>query len=431
VSIAAIGFLIAFALIFLRTPIAIALAVVGLGGITYIIGFDQALNLMVMKARSSVQSYSLSVIPLFILMANFIARAGISDDLFRAAEASVGKYRGGLAMASILSCAGFSTVAGSSVATALTMGKVAIPQMRRLGYSDSLATASVAAGGTLGILIPPSVIMVVYGIQTSTHIGKLFAAGLLPGALAVSCYLAAVAWVVWRDPASGLASQPMPRRERLAAFGRIWSIVLLLVLVLGGIYGGFFTPTEAAGIGAFGAMLFALARGQLDFATMVAILRDTGMTTAAMLALLWGATMFGEFMNFTGVHVALMSFITDSGFAPFTVVLVMCVIYVVLGCVLESLTMMLLTLPLFFPVIVNLGFDPVWFGIVVVMVVELGLITPPVGMNLFVLRAVVPDVPIARIYRGIVPFIVADFIRIGLILLFPAIALFLPNLLFG
>ena len=426
---AALGFLAAFALIFLRVPIAIALGFVGFAGFAALNGLTPALSMVALTTSGSTMSYSLAVVPLFILMGNLVAGAGISAELYRAAQVFIGHRKGGLAIATILSCGGFAAVCGSSVATAVTMGRVSIPSMRAYGYSDRLSTATVAAGGTLGILIPPSIIMVVYGIATETHIGKLFAAGMIPGLIGVIGYSLAVRWVVWRDPSAAPPAERSTGAERRDAIGRIWTVAALFALVLGGIYGGFFTATEAGGIGASGAFLFALLR-RLSPAEFYAIFRDSVQTTAILFALIIGATIFAEFVNYTGAHRGVLALVSDGDLSPFWVMTIIVAIYILLGCVLDSLAMMLLTLPMFFPIVTGLGFDPVWFGILVVMLVELGLITPPIGLNLFILRSIVPDVPLSRIIRGIVPFVVSDIARVALIAFVPAISLTLPNLFF-
>jgi C4-dicarboxylate transporter, DctM subunit len=426
---AIIGFGAAFALIFLRVPIAIALGVVGALGFYFLVGQAPALSMIALSAVSSTMSYNLAVIPLFILMGNLIAATGIAGDLFRAAQVTVGHKRGGLGIATILSCGGFAAVCGSSVATAVTMGRVAIPQMRRYGYSDSLSTATVAAGGTLGILIPPSIIMVVYGIATETHIGMLFAAGIVPGLIGVLGYSLAVRWVATRNPAAAPRAERASTAERRAALRGVWPVGLLFFVVLGGIYAGIFTATEAAGIGASGALLFALLR-RLSRRNFLDVLVQSAETTAILFALIIGAKIFAEFVNYTGAHTGILTLVQDSGLTPVMVMVVICLIYILLGCVLDSLAMMLLTLPMFFPIVIGLGYDPVWFGIMVVMLVELGLVTPPIGINLFILKSVVPDVPLIKIIRGIVPFIVVDIMRLLLIGFIPALALFLPHLLF-
>jgi tripartite ATP-independent transporter DctM subunit len=374
--------------------------------------------------------YSLIVLPLFVLMGNLVAGAGISGDLFRAAQAFIGKRRGGLAMATVVACGGFGAICGSSVATAATMGKVAIPSMRKLGYGDSLSSAAVAAGGTLGILIPPSVIMVVYGVATQTHIGMLFAAGILPGLIAVAGYVMAVKWSVWRDPKLAPLADGKEQLNKLALLRALWPVALIFGVVMGGIYGGFFTSIEASGIGATAALVFALTHHSLKLRDIYAILVDTARTSAMMFAIILGAALFGEFVNLTGVHEGLLHSVKESGLPPFGIILLMIVLYILLGTVLESLSMILLTVPIFFPIILALGYDPVWFGILVVMVVEIGLITPPIGVNLFVIRSVMPDIPMMAVVRGVIPFIVADVLRILLIAAVPAISLWLPNLLF-
>ncbi|TWG92798.1 tripartite ATP-independent transporter DctM subunit [Mesorhizobium sp. J18] len=426
---AAIGFIIAFVLIFLRVPVAIALAVIGFAGFAYVNGMTPALSMITLITSGSTMSYPLVVIPLFILMGNFVAGGGISAQLYRAAQVFIGHWRGGLALATIISCGGFAAVCGSSVATAVTMGKVSIPSMRKYGYSDSLSTATVAAGGTLGILIPPSVIMVVYGVQTETHIGKLFAAGLLPGLIGVIGYSLAVRWSVYRRPESAPPAERSDAKEKIDAIKDVWPVVALFVLVLGGIYSGLFTATEAGGIGAVGALVFAVFRG-MTLKSFFGILKDSVQTTAVLFALILGATIFGEFINLTGADRAVLSLVSNSSFPPWLVILIIMMIYILLGCVLDSLAMILLTLPMFFPIVTGLGYDPVWFGIFVVMLVELGLITPPIGMNLFILRSVAPDVRLGTIIRGILPFIVSDIGRILLIAFFPIVALLLPNLFF-
>lgn len=429
-SVALLGFLIAFAFIFFQVPIATALGLVGFGGYVFLSGWTPALSMVATVTRDSTLSYSLIVLPLFVLMGNLVAGAGISGDLFRAAQAFIGRRRGGVAMATVVACGGFGAICGSSVATAATMGKVAIPSMRELGYADSLSSAAVAAGGTLGILIPPSIMMVVYGVATQTHIGMLFAAGIVPGLIAIAGYMLAVKWSVWRNPGTAPVGEKMEHQDLVPLLRSLWPVALIFTVVMGGIYGGFFTSIEASGIGASSAMLFAITHHSLKARDIYTILLDTAKTSTMMFAIILGAAIFGEFMNMTGVHEGLLALIQGSGLPPFGVITLMILVYVVLGCVLESLSMILLTVPIFFPIVMALGYDPVWFGILVVMVVELGLITPPVGVNLFVIRSVVPDISMMNIIRGIVPFIVADALRIFLIAAVPVLSLWLPNLLF-
>ena len=427
---ACLGFLIAFAFILFQTPIATALGLVGFGGYVMLSGWTPALSMVATITRDSTLVYTLIVLPLFVLMGNLVAGAGISTDLFRAAQMFIGRRRGGLAMATVGACGAFGAICGSSVATAATMGKVAIPAMRRLGYADSLSAASVAAGGTLGILIPPSIIMVVYGVATQTHIGMLFAAGIVPGIIAIAGYMAAVQWSVWRNPDIAPLGEDAEQLNGRALFRALWPVAVIFTVVMGGIYGGLFTSIEASGIGAVASLLFALSRHNLSLKDIAAIFVDTAQTSAMMFAIILGAALFGEFINTTGVHVALLSLVQGSGLPPFGVIMLMVVLYILLGSVLESLSMILLTVPIFFPIIKSLGYDPVWFGILIVVVVEVGLIHPPIGVNLFVIRSVMPDIPMMTVVHGVIPFIVADLLRIFLIAAVPAISLWLPQLLF-
>lgn len=425
-----LGFAVAFALILFQTPIAIALGLVGFAGYMSLSGLTPAISMVATVTRDSTLVYSMIVLPLFVLMGNLVAGAGISGDLFRAAQGLFGRRRGSLAMATVVACSGFGAICGSSVATAATMARVAVPAMRRLGYSNALSSAAVAAGGTLGILIPPSIIMVVYGIATQTHIGQLFAAGVVPGLIAVAGYVLAVKWTVWRDPKSAPLADESSRQETWRLVRSLWPVAVIFAVVMGGIYGGIFTTVEASGIGASAAMAFALSRHDLGWSALYAILLDTARTSAMMFAIILGAALFGEFVNQTGIHEALLAIVKGSGLPDFGVVLLIIVIYLLLGCVLESLSIILLTIPIFFPLVQAMGYDPVWFGILIVVVVEIGLITPPIGVNLFVIRSVVPDVPMATMIRGVVPFIVADLIRVLLIAAVPAVTLWLPHLLF-
>ena len=422
-------------LVFLRMPIAIAMGVVGFAGYAELRGFRASISMVGRLIIDTAQDYGLSVIPLFILMGLFVSKGGLSRELYQVSYAFLGHLRGGLAMATIVACAGFSAICGSSLATAATMSKVAMPQMRQYRYKDSLSTASIAAGGTLGILIPPSVILVIYGLLTETSIGKLFIAGVVPGLLGVLLYLVAVKFTVMRDPEAGPAGERSNWAARAAALRGVWAVLLLFFLVIGGLYGVLdiwplnltFSPTEAAGMGAAGAFLIALSRGSLSFAATLQVLIDAAQTAAALFAVLIGAWVFSNFVNLAGLPEALQAIVTGAGLAPMTVMLMILLIYVVLGCVFESLSMLLLTVPIFFPLVTSLGFDPVWFGIIVVVVTEISLITPPVGLNVFVLKGVVGDVSTATIFRGVTPFWIVDIIRLALLVLIPSLVLFLPN----
>ena len=332
-------------------------------------------------------------------------------------------------MATVVACGGFSAVCGSSLATVATMSKVAIPSMQKYGYDERLATGSVAAGGTLGILIPPSVALVFYGIMTETDIGALFAAGVIPGLLGVFLYAAAVAVMIRINPELGPRGEKLPLRERFQALRGIWGMLLLFIIVMGGIYGGIFTPTEAAGIGAFGAFFIALLRRRLTVKITLDALAETGRTTAMLLALLIGSLLFANFINVARVPNDIADWFTSIDVAPIMVVVICIAIYIVLGCILESISMMLLTVPVFYPVMHALGFDLIWFGIVVVVVIEISLITPPIGLNVFVLKSMLPDIELTKIFRGVLPFIAADIVRVSLIVAIPALSLFLPGLM--
>jgi tripartite ATP-independent transporter DctM subunit len=367
------------------------------------------------------------VIPLFILMGNFVVRARLSEELYQAAYAFLGHLRGGLAMSTVIASGGFGSICGSSIATAATFSKVAYPSMRRFGYKDSLAAGSIAGGGTLGILIPPSVIMVIYGIMTETSIGKVFIAGILPGLVSTALLCLAVAWITWRDPAAGPPGERSGWRERGRAVRHVWPVVLLFVLVIGGIYGGVFTATEGAGIGAGGAFLFALARRALTWRVLVEVLVESARTTSMLFMILIGALIFANFINYTTMPADLKSFVIQFGVHPVLVIVAICAVYVVLGTAMEELSMILLTVPLFFPVVTGIGYDAVWFGIVVVVVVQIGLISPPVGMNIFVVKNLIRHLSIGTVFRGVTPFFVAQVCLLAILVAFPALALYLPR----
>ncbi|MEY2802736.1 MAG: Sialic acid transporter permease protein SiaT, partial [Pseudomonadota bacterium] len=408
-------------------PLAFAMGLVGFVGVGWLIGWPAAYANAAQVVYETGFAYTLSVIPLFILMGNFVARAGLAHELFQAAYAFIGHVRGGLAHATIMACAGFGAICGSSIATAATMSRVAYPSMKKLGYSDELSTGVMAAGGTLGIMIPPSTIMVIYGIITETHIGKLFAAGVIPGLLTMALLMLGVVAVTARDPEHAPAGQRLSWPERWLALRGIWGVLLLVIVVLGGIYGGLFTATEGAGFGAFGAFLFALLRGRLTWRVLGQVLVESARTTGMLFTLLIAATIFANFVNFTTMPGDLRDWIMGLGLSPTLIVMAMMLIYIVLGTVMEELTMVLLTIPLFFPIVVALGFDPVWFGVLIVMIVQIGLISPPVGMNLFVLNALIPGVRLGQIFSGCWPFVAIMVGVLVLLVLFPAISLWLPS----
>lgn len=424
---ALLGFLAVFVLAFMRVPLAVSMAVVGTIGLALLRGWTPAFSGVSQVIFETGFAYVLSVVPLFVLMGNFVARAGMAAELFKAANSMVGHLRGGLAMATVMACGGFGAICGSSIATAATMSRVAYPEMKRHGYSDELATGAIASGGTLGILIPPSTVMVIYGIITETNIGKLFIAGILPGVLAITL-LCIAAWLYARlKPGAGPAAERYTWPQRLQAIKNVWGVALLFGLVIGGIYGGVFTATEGAGVGAAGAFFFALARRALTPKVLMEILVESARTTAMLFTILIAAMVFTNFINFTTMPGDLKAFVLQFSPSPIMVVVVMMGIYVLLGMVMEELAIVLLTIPVFFPIITGLGFDPVWFGILIVTVVEIGLISPPVGLNLFVINSLIPSVNLGHIYRGVWPFVAADVVRLAILIAFPAIALWLPS----
>ena len=424
-----IAFISLMILLFLRVPIAVATGLVGICGLAAFTSWTAALSQVGIIATETVLTYEFAVIPLFIVMGAFIARSGIAEELFNACYAMVGHWRGGLALSTIAACGGFGAVSGSSLATAATMSRIAYPQMKRYGYSDRLASGSIAAGGTLGILIPPSIALVFFGIITESDIGALFLAGIIPGLLGIALYGAAVMYTVLRDPEAGPAGEKMSWSNRGKALLGVWSVVLLFGIVMGGIYGGFFSPTESAGIGAAGALLIAILRGRGSLEMIRAALTDALSTTVALMMILVGSFLFANLVNVARLPQDLVAFIEGLSIAPLAVIFFIIAIYIVLGCVLESISMMLLTVPVFYPLVVSLGFDLIWFGILVVVVVEISLITPPIGLNVFVLSSILREVKLSEIFRGVFPFIMADVVRMLMVVFIPWLSLALPNML--
>jgi C4-dicarboxylate transporter DctM subunit len=424
---ALVGFAAFLALAFLRVPMAFAMGIVGFVGFAYKVNLNAAAAMIGQTTYETGLAYTLSVIPLFILMGNFVVRARMSEELYHAAYTFFGHLRGGLAMSTVVASGGFGAICGSSIATAATFSKVAYPSMRKFGYKDSLAAGAIAGGGTLGILIPPSTIMVIYGIITETNIGKVFVAGILPGLLATTLLCLAVVWITWRDPAAGPPGERSSAAQRLQAMKRVWPVILLFVLVIGGIYAGVFTATEGAGIGAGGAFVFALARRALTWRVLIEVLIESARTTSMLFMILIGAFIFANFINYTSMPADLKAFAVQFKATPWLVVAAICVIYVVLGTAMEELSMILLTVPLFFPMVTGLGYDPVWFGIVVVIVVQIGLISPPVGMNIFVVKNLIRHLSIGTVFRGVSPFTVALVAMLAIIVAFPELATFLPR----
>ena len=429
---ALVGLGLMMVLALLRIPIAIAMGVVGFLGVAYLRdwNFAPAFAMVETKVYETGRNYTLSVVPLFILMGNLVTRAGMSQELFRAAYTCIGHLRGGLAMATVCACAGFGAICGSSIATAATMAKVAYPAMSELGYSDRLSTGAIAGGGTLGILIPPSTIMVIYGVMTETNIGKLFAAGILPGILATFLLCLAVQWIVWTDPASGPRGEALElarsgcRRSRACGRWRCSSSSSWAASTAA------CSPPRKAPASAPSADSASRWRGaRSPGARCSTPWSNPARTTAMLFAILTGALMFAEFVNYTSMPDDLKNLVTALNLSPIMVVAAICAIYVILGTAMEELSMILLTVPVFFPLIVHLGLDPIWFGILIVVVVEIGLISPPVGMNLFVINALLPQVPTRTVFHGVLPFVVADVVRLGILVAFPIISLWLPSLM--
>ena len=416
-------------LAFLRVPLGLALLSVSISGITVINGWDVARTMIPMTLSEAVFSYELAVVPLFILMGNVLSRTGISHDLFRAANAYLAPVRGGLALATMVTCAGFSAVCGSSFATAATMAKVAYPSMKRYGYSDELASATIAAGGTLGILIPPSIILMIYGILTQTNIGHLFIAGVLPGLLGLAMYMLVIFVIATFRPAQAPRGQCSTAAERWKALAGVWPFFVLFSLIIGGLYAGLFTPTEAGGIGAGVALIIATLQRRMHWDTLRVTLLETAYTSVMLYFVLFGAMLFSQLVSFSGMADGLLSMIQGSGLSKFGVLMAILVVFLALGCVLDTMAIILIFVPLFSPTLVAQGYDLIWFGIIVVVLTEIGLITPPIGMNVFVLKANLPNVSVGKIFRGLLPFIGVDLARLSLLVAFPSISLYLVRLM--
>ncbi|MBV7396977.1 TRAP transporter large permease [Mameliella sediminis] len=419
-------------LIFLRVPIGLAMFVTGFVGYYFVMGSTR-LPLAQLKdlAYSTFSSYSLSIVPMFLLMGYFATLGGMSQALFKAAESWLGHRKGGVAMAAIGACAGFGAICGSSLATAATMSRVALPELKRYGYEGGFSTATLAAGGTLGILIPPSVVLVIYAILTEQNIAKLFLAAFVPGILAAIGYMIAVSIYVRVNPESAGVRDPVPLSERFRAILDVWPVLLVFIAVVGGIYGGFFTPTEGAAVGALGTGIIALVSGGLTFRTLLDSFTDTARASAMIFFIVFGAAFYNLFLARTRVPQELSNWVVELGMSPIAVLSIILIIYLLLGCFMDSLSMILLTIPIFYPVISALDFGmsqehvAIWFGILVLIVVEVGLITPPVGMNLFVINAMDPETPMVQTYKAVLYYVASDLVRVVILVAFPAITLFL------
>ena len=422
-----IGFACALGVIALGVPVAVAMGLVGVVGFWWLNGWSSAAYILGSSPFEAIFPYSFSVIPLFVLMGVFASRAGLSRSLFDAINSFMGHKRGGLAITTVGACAFFGAICGSSLATVATIGRIALPEMKRAGYDDSLATATTAAGGTLGVLIPPSILLVIYGLLTQTSIGQLFIAALIPGLLGTLLYALAVYIRVKTRPELAPLAPRTNWANRFRHLGAIWQVVLLFGLVIGGIYLGWFTPTEAAAVGAVGAFVLALASGKLTKQALHESVVETAALTGMIFFILMGAALFNFFLESTGLPQFLIKQIEASGLSPLMVMLLILVFYIVLGCFMDSMSMILLTVPLLAPVALQLNYDLVWFGIIVVTVAEIGLITPPIGMNLFVVQAAAKGVSSSTVVRGIMPFIMADIVRLALLVAFPILVLWLPR----
>ena len=429
------GFVALLGLMVLRLPIGLAMMLVGGAGYIQLNGLDPFLNYIRTTPYQIFANYTLSVIPLFVLMGAFAERSGLAGDLFRAASALVGHRRGGLGMALIGACTGFGAICGSSVATTATFARAALPQLRGYRYDPGFASGLVAVGGTLGILIPPSVILVVYAISTEQNIAKLFMAALIPGVMAAAMYCITIAFVTRRDPALGPAQQRIAWRDLLRPMFGILPALVVAIVVVGGIYGGVFTPTEAASVGAFVMLVTGLARRTLGLKEIGEAILQTAETSAMIFVILLGAEVFNAFLALTQVPTAAAEMIAASGWPPYAVLVGLLMFYIVLGGVMDELAMILLTLPVFFPIVTGLDFGmevddiAIWFGILVLIVVGIGMTCPPIGLNVFVVASTVRDVPVTRIYRGVLPFVLTDIVRLGIVVAFPALSLYLVKLL--
>jgi C4-dicarboxylate transporter DctM subunit len=426
---AIIGFGLLIVILLLKFPLGFSMMLVGFGGLVYIDGWEPALNVVGFEIIEIGTNYGFVVLPLFVLMGVFVARANLSDDLYETSNAWLGHMKGGLAMATVAACGGFAAVSGSSAATAATMAKVAMPSMRRYGYADSLAAGTVAAGGTIGILIPPSAAMIIYGILTESDIGALFIGGVIPGLITIALYCLVIMVVVRIWPKSGPPGKRVGWGERFRSLYKVWGVLVLFFLVLGGIFIGAYTPSEAGAIGAVGALVFAILRRKMSFNAFYRSLIEAGFITTQIFAVAFGALILNQFINLSGMPEAIISFIQGLDVAPLTVVFIILGMYVILGMFTDGFSMIFISVPIFVPIVEALGFDLIWWGIVTVMAVEISLITPPVGLNVFVLKSMLPEVPLTSIFKGIAPFFAADLVRLAIVIFFPAVVLWLPKVM--
>ncbi|MBM3166917.1 MAG: TRAP transporter large permease [Chloroflexi bacterium] len=413
----------------LRMPVGFAMAFVGLLGFSYLVSVGAGLDVLARDYFYVFSSYSLTVIPMFVFMGCIASGAGMSKRLYDAGYLMLGRLRGGLAMATIAGCAGFAAICGSTNACAAAMGRVSLPEMKRYNYDDTLATGTVAAAGSLGILIPPSTIFLVYGIMTEQSIGKLFIAGVFPGLILAGLFVATVTIVCSRNPSLAPAGATASWRDKLDGISGMGEMLVLFLLVITGLFLGWFSPTQAGGAGAAGALLIGLIRRQLAWDGFLTAVKDTLRITCMIMVIVAGATVFGHFMAVSKIPLILADWVSALPLPPMAVMAVIVFIYLIGGCFMDSLAMITLTIPIFYPAIIALGFDPIWFGVIIVLIVEMGVITPPVGINVYVIKGIARDVPIAKIFKGVLPFLIAELIMVGILIAFPKVATFLPSLI--
>jgi tripartite ATP-independent transporter DctM subunit len=428
VEVGLIGIAVMFALVFLGMHLGIAMGIVGVLGVAYLVNMKAALAMTAMSLYTISSMFTLSVVPLFIVMGQFAAISGVSRDVYTSCEKWLRRQPGGLALASIAGCAAFAAVCGSSLATAATMGTIALPEMRKHNYSDSLATGSVAAGGTLGFLIPPSIGFIIYAILTEQSVGKLLIAGLLPGILLAFLFMVTVVvWVKLRPDSAPASAEVVSWKEKILSLRKVWAILVIFVLIMGGIYAGFFTPSEGGAVGAMGTFLFALGRRQLTWPILSDSLKQTAQITCMLVIIFYGATLFSQFLALTQIPRMLATFIDSLAVSRYIVISLFLVLYLILGCIMDVASMLVITLPVVLPAVLAMGFDPVWFGVICVLMMEAGLITPPLGLNVFVINGVAKEAQLTQIFRGVLPFLIA-MIAVSIILIaFPQVALFLPE----
>jgi tripartite ATP-independent transporter DctM subunit len=423
-----VGIILLLLLFLLRMPVAFAMTFIGVTGFAYLTGPEPALGLLAQDIFETFSSYPLSVIPMFILMGSFAFASGISQRMYNTTYSWVGQLRGGLTIATVLACSGFAAICGSTAATAATMGKIALPEMKKYGYDDMLATGTVAAAGTLGILIPPSTILIVYGILTEESIGKLFVAGLLPGVVLSLLFVGVVAILCRRNPDLGPSGSPTTWKEKFQATKGIIEAVILFALTIGGLFMGWFSPTQAGAIGAGGALLIGLFRRQLTWKSFFESGKDGLRTACMVLFIITGATVFGHFMAVTTIPFLLADWVSGLPIPTMAIMGVIIFIYFIGGFFMDSMALVVVTIPIFFPLVLKLGFDPIWFGVIIVLVAEMGVITPPVGVNVFVIKGIAPDIPLEVIFKGIIPFLIALMLFTIVLIVFPQIATYLPSL---